>query len=183
MAAVGVDVVGAGEERWGPSMNAESVNVEARDVPVADPRPERRNRTRRQRLKIRFRQERYKMRLNPHWNRTYRAGVGAVGTLMILCGAVMVPLPTPGFGWILIFLGLAVLSSEFVWAQRLSHWVRRGYDWVRHHYNRLSLPAKIGAIVALVILLLVILWLFGMFGTAASWVGIERDWLRGPIMG
>lgn len=123
------------------------------------------------------------MRLNPHWNRTYRAGVGAVGTLMILCGALLVPLPTPGFGWILIFLGLAVLSSEFVWAQRLSHWVRRGYDWVRHHYNRLSLPAKIIAIVVLVVLILVFLWLFGIVGTAASWVGVDQDWLRGPIMG
>ena len=43
--------------------------------------------------------------------------VAAAGFILLGAGAVM--LITPGPGWILIFLGLSVLSVEFVWARRL----------------------------------------------------------------
>lgn len=135
------------------------------------------------RLKIRLRQERFKIRQNAHWNRAYRAGVGAVGTLMILCGAVMVPLPTPGFGWILIFLGLGLMSTEFAWAKTLTHWVRRGYDMVRHWFARRSTAERVSMISALVVLVIGVMWLSGMMGTAASWAGVEHSWWSGPIRG
>lgn len=135
------------------------------------------------RIKIWFRKERYQIRQHPRWNHAYRAGVGAVGTLMILCGAVMVPLPTPGFGWILIFLGLGVMSTEFAWAKKLTHWVRRGYDWVRHWFGRRSMAERVSMVSAVVVLVLGVLWLSGMMGTAASWAGVEHRWLSGPIRG
>jgi uncharacterized protein (TIGR02611 family) len=42
----------------------------------------------------------------------------------------MVPLPGPG--WLVVFLGLAILGSEFAWAKRLELWVRKVVGtWVR----------------------------------------------------
>ena len=44
-------------------------------------------------------------------------------------------LPLPGPGWLIIFAGLAVLASEFEWAQRLLRYARdqvgRWTDWVQ----------------------------------------------------
>lgn len=113
----------------------------------------------------------------------YRMGVAVVGTLMILGGAVMVPLPTPGFGWILIFLGLGVWSTEFAWAHRVTEFLRRWLGILGDWYKRQSLLNKVLMIVAVVVIIVVALWVFGMFGTIASWLNLDRDWLDGPIRG
>ena len=54
----------------------------------------------------------------PRLNIAYRIFLGFIGFVIILAGVVM--LVTPGPGWLTIFLGLAVLSTEFQWAKRLS---------------------------------------------------------------
>jgi uncharacterized protein (TIGR02611 family) len=43
--------------------------------------------------------------------------VGVIGGTVLLTGVVM--LVTPGPGWVAIFLGLSILSVEFIWAARL----------------------------------------------------------------
>ena len=77
------------------------------------------------RLKVWHRQRRYAIRQRPIVNRLYRFGVGVIGTLMVLAGMVMIPLPIPGPGWVTFFLGLGVLSTEFVWAHRVTSFMRR----------------------------------------------------------
>ncbi|GAA1850271.1 PGPGW domain-containing protein [Microlunatus capsulatus] len=61
---------------------------------------------------------RARIRQSPHQLRVYRFGVGIVGTLLVVLGFVTGPLPGPG-GIPLVLLGLAVMASEFVWAERL----------------------------------------------------------------
>lgn len=58
-------------------------------------------------------------------NQLYRLAVGVVGSVMMLAGLVMIPLPIPGPGWVTLFLGLAVLSTEFAWAHRVTSFIRR----------------------------------------------------------
>jgi uncharacterized protein (TIGR02611 family) len=50
-------------------------------------------------------------------NRLFRIGFGILGALVTLGGVVM--LVTPGPAFVLIPIGLAMLSLEFVWAERL----------------------------------------------------------------
>jgi uncharacterized protein (TIGR02611 family) len=50
-------------------------------------------------------------------SRVFRIGFGIVGMLVLLGGLVM--LVTPGPAFVLIPIGLAMLSLEFVWAERL----------------------------------------------------------------
>jgi uncharacterized protein (TIGR02611 family) len=50
-------------------------------------------------------------------NRLVRIGFGIVGALVTLGGVVM--LVTPGPAFVLIPIGLAMLSLEFAWAERL----------------------------------------------------------------
>jgi len=52
-----------------------------------------------------------------------RVVVLVVGSSVVLLGVVM--LVTPGPGWLAIFLGLSILSAEFVWARRLLKRMKR----------------------------------------------------------
>jgi len=49
--------------------------------------------------------------------RLFRIGFGLVGLLVLIAGVIM--LVTPGPAFVLIPIGLAMLSLEFVWAERL----------------------------------------------------------------
>jgi uncharacterized protein (TIGR02611 family) len=51
---------------------------------------------------------------------TWRATVLVLGWLIILTGVALLVLPGPG--WAAIFLGLAILATEFVWARHLLTW-------------------------------------------------------------
>jgi uncharacterized protein (TIGR02611 family) len=46
-----------------------------------------------------------------------RVGVTIAGFALILVGIALLVLPGPG--WLVIFAGLALLSTEYVWAQRM----------------------------------------------------------------
>jgi uncharacterized protein (TIGR02611 family) len=54
---------------------------------------------------------------------TYRIVVGVVGAAVVGLGVVLIPLPGPG--WLIVFAGLAILATEFVWAERLLGFARR----------------------------------------------------------
>lgn len=47
--------------------------------------------------------------------------VTIVGALVIFAGVAMLALPGPG--WATIFLGLAILATEFPWAERARDWI------------------------------------------------------------
>ena len=52
-----------------------------------------------------------------------RMAVTVVGVLVVLVGIVLIPLPGPG--WAIIFGGLAILATEYVWAQRVLAFAKR----------------------------------------------------------
>lgn len=49
--------------------------------------------------------------------------VAVIGTTVVLIGVVMLALPGPGL--LVIIGGLALLGTEFVWARRLLHRVKK----------------------------------------------------------
>lgn len=64
--------------------------------------------------------------------RFYRLGIALLGVTIIVIGLILVPLPGPG--WLIVFLGVGVLASEFPWARRLHTWasahLRRWNAWI-----------------------------------------------------
>jgi uncharacterized protein (TIGR02611 family) len=46
-----------------------------------------------------------------------RIGIAVVGGFLVVAGIALLVLPGPG--WLVIFLGLGILATEFVWAERL----------------------------------------------------------------
>ncbi|WP_331272248.1 TIGR02611 family protein [Motilibacter aurantiacus] len=70
----------------------------------------------------------------------WRTIIGALGGLIVVLGLALVPLPGPG--WLIVFLGVGVLATEFTWAERLlelgkdlldkwTDWLGRQPIWVR----------------------------------------------------
>lgn len=63
----------------------------------------------------------------------WRVLIGAVGTIIVVIGLLLIPLPGPG--WALVFVGVAVWATEFAWAYRLLQFGRRVLaswtDWVK----------------------------------------------------
>ena len=48
-----------------------------------------------------------------------------VGSLVIIAGIILLPLPGPG--WVVIFLGFAILATEFESAERIRDWAVRQF--------------------------------------------------------
>lgn len=63
----------------------------------------------------------------------WRSAVLVLGVALVLGGIVLLPLPGPG--WVVIFLGLGLLATEFTWAARVLH-------RARHHYERAARRAR-----------------------------------------
>lgn len=68
------------------------------------------------RVQARLRRFRGRLRTNPVLDTAWRVGIFVVGWLVVLAGVVMLAIPGPGWGS--IFLGFAILATEFVWARR-----------------------------------------------------------------
>jgi uncharacterized protein (TIGR02611 family) len=52
----------------------------------------------------------------------YRVAIAVLGFAIIGAGLFLIPLPGPG--WLIVFAGLALLSTEFTWAERLLRYAR-----------------------------------------------------------
>jgi uncharacterized protein (TIGR02611 family) len=106
----------------------------------------------------------------------YRVGVGVVGALILALGLAAIPLPGPG--WLIVFAGLFVLATEFLWAERLLEFtkrqVKRWTDWVGRQpiWVRLLIMVATAAFVYGVVV--VTLHLAGVPDWVPGWVPLWR---------
>ena len=75
------------------------------------------------RARARWRAGRAKLDGYPRLRVAYKVGVALAGVVVIAVGLVLVPLPGPG--WLIVFVGVAVLGTEFPAAHRVTQAVRR----------------------------------------------------------
>lgn len=88
---------------------------------------------------------RRRIRADPRRLRVYRFLVGLAGFLVIVLGLLSGPLPGPG-GIPLVLLGLAIWSSEFVWARRLM----LRFKALLHRFQGWTRPQQVGFWVAFI---------------------------------
>jgi len=81
------------------------------------------------------------VRRNPLTRLVWRITVGLVGTAIVVTGIILLPLPGPG--WLIIFLGLGVLSTEFEWARRLLDYAKAQVDAWTGWVTRQSLAVRL----------------------------------------
>lgn len=126
---------------------------------------------------------RRKIRANPRKAMFYRIGVGIVGGLLIILAPLTGWLPGPG-GIPLFIAGLAVLASEFEWAQRLllrvKEWVRRLTQWTVRQPGWLK---ALGTLLLMACVLVVVWGYLAVLGVPGWLPDPWENWLDGlPLL-
>lgn len=105
--------------------------------------------------------------------------VGISGGFVTLAGIILIPYPGPG--WLIVFAGLAILSTEFAFASRLLHFAKGKYNtwvsWLKRQnvFIRILALAFTGAVVLLT------LWLMNVFGLLVSLLNLPLPFLLSPF--
>ncbi len=111
--------------------------------------------------------------------RTKKLLIGIAGGLVVLMGLVLVPYPGPG--WLIVFAGLAILSTEFMFAARVLEYAKGKYDawtqWLKrqHWIVKILVLALTGAVVLLT------LWLLNAFGIIVAVFDLPYEFLTSPL--
>lgn len=81
------------------------------------------------------------IRTNPMTGTIYRVLVAVVGLALIVAGVPLVPLVGPG--WAIIFVGLFLWSTEFMWARRVTQFVKAEVKAFEQYTRGLPWRAKV----------------------------------------
>lgn len=117
-------------------------------------------------------------------NRVRRHGkktaIAIAGSAVVIVGVIMIPAPGPG--WLVVFAGLGILSTEFEWAGRLLKFAQKHYKiwetWVM--CQSLFVRAVIGLLSAILVILSI--WVINGYGFVNDWLHLEQPWLRSPFL-
>ncbi|MFF4186008.1 TIGR02611 family protein [Streptomyces sp. NPDC001691] len=96
---------------------------------------------------------------------SWQVGVFVVGFAVVAAGVVMLPLPGPG--WLVIFGGMAIWATEFVWAQLVLRWTRRKVTEAAHRaldprVRRRNIALTVIALAVVAVLVGGYAWQFGL---------------------
>ncbi|HEU4946898.1 MAG TPA: PGPGW domain-containing protein [Kribbella sp.] len=112
---------------------------------------------------------RRKIRSSPRKHLIYRICVGVLGSLLIIAAPLTGWLPGPG-GIPLFIAGLAVLASEFEWAQRLLYWVKGKVHKLTTWTGKQPGWLKFLGTVALILFVLAWIWLYLAVLSVPAWL-------------
>ena len=96
---------------------------------------------------------------------SWQVGIFVVGLAVVAAGVVMLPLPGPG--WLVIFGGMAIWATEFVWAQLVLRWTRRKVTAAAQRaldprVRRRNMTLTAVGLVIIAVLVAVYVWKFGI---------------------
>ncbi|MFJ8602139.1 TIGR02611 family protein [Streptomyces shenzhenensis] len=96
---------------------------------------------------------------------SWQVGVFVVGLAVVVTGIIMLPLPGPG--WVVIFGGMAIWATEFVWAQLVLRWTKRKVTEAAQRaldpaVRRRNITLTVIGLVIAAVLLAIYLWKFGV---------------------
>ena len=96
---------------------------------------------------------------------SWQVGVFVVGLAVVGAGVVMLPLPGPG--WVVIFGGMAIWATEFVWAQLVLRWTKRKVTEAAKRaldpkVRRRNITLTVIGLVVIGVLVGIYLWKFGV---------------------
>lgn len=106
--------------------------------------------------------------------------VAIVGGFVLLLGIVTIPYPGPG--WLIVFAGLGILSSEFEWAKRLLTFARGKYDDWQDWLREQPIHVKVVFWVLTFLVVVTTIWLLNGYGLLNSWLNLNLNWLESPLV-
>lgn len=106
--------------------------------------------------------------------------IGFLGWAVLLLGIVMIPYPGPG--WVVVFIGLSILATEFDWARDVHDYAHGKYDLWQEWLVRqpVYIKAIFWSLTAATII--VTMWLLNGYGLMNEWFRLGQDWLKSPFV-
>ena len=111
--------------------------------------------------------------------RTRRALIAVAGGVVLIVGIVMIPYPGPG--WLVVFMGLAILAQEFAWAKRALYMGKEKYDAWNSWIKRQNLFVRSLTFIATGLIVIATIWFLNGYGLINSWLHLGWPWLRSPL--
>lgn len=110
-----------------------------------------------------------------------RRGLTAVlGGLVLLFGIITIPYPGPG--WLIVFAGLGILSTEFEWAKNLLLYAREKYDRWQDWIGAQSMAVKVLFWCLTTIVVVATIYLLNGYGILNELLRLDKDWLASPFV-
>jgi uncharacterized protein (TIGR02611 family) len=108
-----------------------------------------------------------------------RTVIGIVGGLVVVIGIIAIPYPGPG--WLIVFTGLAILATEFEWAQRILDKAKGEYDKWQDWLKRQPMTIRLLVLAFTCLVVLVTMWLLNVFGIVTDFLRIDIPWVNSPL--
>lgn len=113
------------------------------------------------------------IRTHPLTGSVYRVLVATLGLALIIAGIPMVPLVGPG--WAVIFIGLFLWSTEFMWARRVTQFVKAEVKAFEQYTRALPWKAKIPLLCASAIFGWFCFWLVLILIGVPTWLPDQAE--------
>lgn len=105
--------------------------------------------------------------------------ITVIGTIVLIAGVIMIPYPGPG--WLTVFAGLGILSTEYVWAKRLLGYAKKRYDAWTEWVAKQSAYFKAALWLGTAAVVVGTLWILNAYGIIADVLNWELDWVHSPL--
>jgi uncharacterized protein (TIGR02611 family) len=111
--------------------------------------------------------------------RLKRTAIGIAGGIVVIVGIIAIPYPGPG--WLIVFTGLAILATEFEWAQRILDKAKGEYDKWQAWLKRQSIIVRALVLLFTALVVVTTMWLLNVFGILMDIFHVGISWLRSPL--
>lgn len=102
-----------------------------------------------------------------------------IGSIVLVAGIIMIPYPGPG--WLTVFAGLGILSTEYVWAKRLLGYAKKRYDAWTEWVAKQSPLFKATLWLATAAVVVGTLWILNAYGIIDNVLNLGWDWVHSPL--
>lgn len=109
-----------------------------------------------------------------------RIVIGIAGGLVLVVGIIAIPYPGPG--WLIVFAGLAILATEFAWAQTLLDHAKGKYDAWQAWLCRQSLMIRVTFWLLTFMVVIATIYLLNGYGIINDVLRLHWEWLRSPLI-
>lgn len=113
-------------------------------------------------------------------HRVRRVAIAVIGTVVVIIGIIAIPYPGPG--WLIVFAGLAILATEFVWAQKVLAYAKSRYNAWTTWLKRQPWPVRLAVLTATGLVVVATLWFLNVFGMIAGWLHLPLPGLHSPLL-
>lgn len=111
--------------------------------------------------------------------RIRRTFIGIVGWFVVLVGIVLIPYPGPG--WLTVFAGLGILSTEYDFAKKLLAYGRSRYDAWNAWSAKQSFAFKAFLWLSTAFVVTATIWLINGYGIINHLMGLNWNWADSPL--